>query len=345
MTRLLAALALVLAVLSGVAPACAHEIRPALFEARAQGADLRLFWKQPVQGEVALGLHPVLSNGLLDQPPAEEVVTADHLARTWLVRNKGPDALQGARFGVVGLERSITSVIVHVDTEDGRSRDFLLTPAHPEVVLDVERPGGLAVAAYFGLGVNHILTGIDHLSFVFGLLLLIGPSLRLFKAITAFTLAHSITLALVALGFIAPPPALIEALVALSILFLAVEIVRKERGGASLTIAHPWIIAFAFGLLHGCAFAGALAEVGLPKGEVVPALLLFNLGVEAGQIAFILAALAVGFCLRRLPWTAVRRTAPRLGAVAEALPVLGPVYLIGSVSALWVIERAVLLLS
>lgn len=331
-------LLLILFVLAGcAAPALAHEIRPAYFEVRPEAAGVRVLWKQPTQGAVALALHPALSNGWLAGPPAAEDRAGDHVTRTWRIAGAHPEALQGVRLSVVGLERSITSTVVHLTLSDGRSQDLVLTPDHPTLTFEVERPQGLAVASYFRLGVEHILTGLDHLSFVLGLLLLIGPSLRLLKAVTAFTVAHSITLALVALGLIAPRPALIEALVALSILFLALELIRQSRGGDSLTLRHPWAIAFIFGLMHGCAFAGALSEVGLPKGAVAPALLLFNLGVEAGQIAFIAAALAVGWAARRL--IALPRR-PELAAAAAMLPV----YLIGSVSTLWVIERVVVLI-
>lgn len=326
------------------APAAAHEIRPAYFEARPDVGGVRLIWKQPTQGAVALALHPALSNGWLAGPPAQQEAAGDHLTRIWVIPGARPEALQGVTLSVAGLDRSITSVVAHVALEDGRSQTQLLTPDRPALVFDVVRPQGLAVARYFALGVEHILTGLDHLSFVLGLLLLIGPSLRLLKAVTAFTVAHSITLALTALGFIAPRPALIEALVALSILFLALELIRQRQGGSSLTIRHPWAIAFIFGLMHGCAFAGALAEVGLPKGAAAPALLLFNLGVEAGQIAFIATVLAAVWAGRRLvtPILAQAPTAvtPAAAAVAASLPI----HLIGSTSALWVIERVVTLI-
>lgn len=340
MSRLRRLLLLIAALVGLAAPAAAHEIRPAYFEARPEAGGLRLLWKQPTQGAVALSLHPALSNGWLAAPPTQQDASGDHLTRIWIIPGAHVEALQGVTLSVAGLERSITSVVVHVALSDGRAQDPLLTPDHPTVTFDVARPQGLAVTRYFTLGVEHILTGLDHLSFVLGLLLLIGPNLRLFKAVTAFTVAHSITLALVALGVIAPRPALIEALVALSILFLALELIRQRQGGSSLTLRHPWAIAFIFGLMHGCAFAGALAEVGLPKGAVAPALLLFNLGVEAGQVAFIAAVLALGWAGKRLLAQIPTAVSPAATVAAALLPI----YLIGSTSALWVIERVVTLI-
>jgi hypothetical protein len=181
------------------------------------------------------------------------------------------------------------------------------------------------------LGIGHILTGFDHLMFVLGLLLLIGPNWRLVKAVTAFTVAHSLTLALAALGFVHFPSAIIEALVALSIVFVACELVPLPGRPETLTHRHPWLIAFTFGLLHGLAFAGALAEVGLPKGAEVAALFLFNVGVEIGQLTFIAVAIGAIWALR---W--MRK---RLPVITPAFARVAPAYVIGSCAAFWLIER------
>ena len=183
---------------------------------------------------------------------------------------------------------------------------------------------------YLSLGIEHILLGIDHLLFVFALLL-IAKGWNLVKTITAFTLAHSITLALAALGVVAIPQAPVEAVIALSIVFAAAEVLRAQKGIPSLTSQAPWLMAFAFGLLHGFGFAGALSEIGLPQGQIVSALLFFNLGVEVGQLGFIAAVL--GF-------TAV------LGLLSLRLPTwakLVPPYMIGSIAMLWVIQRVIAL--
>ena len=199
------------------------------------------------------------------------------------------------------------------------------------MVLALAGPRGLAVPAYLALGVQHILTGVDHLMFVLGLLLLIGPTWQLVKTVSAFTVAHSLTLALAALGFLHFPSAVIEALVALSIVFVACELVRPADAPPTLTRRRPWLIAFIFGLLHGLAFAGALAEVGLPGGAAPQALFLFNVGVEIGQLLFIGAALAAIAGLRALG-RALKFDAPAFARVA-------PAYVIGGSAAAWLIER------
>jgi hydrogenase/urease accessory protein HupE len=337
MRRLIqACLAMVCAFLFA-APTAAHEIRPAYLQIRQTPAGYAVLWKQPTQGDMAIRLIPHLSNGWLDTPPSGQTVSASFLIRTWTIATRRADALQGVTVSIEGLERTITDALVHVDLADGRRQDAILRPDTPSLRLDLSKPAGLPIWSYFRLGVTHILTGVDHLSFVLGLLLLVGPRWRLLKAITAFTAAHSITLALTAIGVIQPPSALIEALVALSILFLAVELVRARRGGDSLTIRHPWVIAFAFGLLHGCAFAGALAEVGLPASAVPQALVLFNLGVEAGQLLFVGAALAVGWMFSRLS----ARLPTRVLNLGRATPAYG----IGSFAAFWVFERLAILIS
>ena len=177
------------------------------------------------------------------------------------------------------------------------------------------------------MGVKHILLGIDHLLFVLGLVLIVRSTPRLVKTITAFTLSHSITLALATLGFVHVPQAPVEAVIALSILFLASELARRNRGESGLTARRPWLVAFSFGLLHGFGFAGALSEVGLPETDIPLALLLFNLGVEAGQLLFVAAVLALLWCGRRLA-----TSAPRW--LQDA-----PAYAVGSLAAFWLIER------
>ncbi len=317
------------------AAAQAHEVRPAYLEIHETAPRrFELTWKQPAMGGVALRLVPHLSNGWLSAPPREERITPAYLVRTWQVRATSADPLSGQTLEVAGLERSITDVLVSVRLADGRAFETILKPDHPsaQVAFRAEA-SGLAVPAYFRLGVEHILTGVDHLMFVLGLLLLVGIRWRLVKAITAFTLAHSLTLAASAVGLAHPPSAVIEALVALSIVFVAAELVYARRGEGGIAAAHPWLIAFAFGLLHGFAFAGALAEVGLPKDAIPASLLLFNLGVEAGQLLFVGAAILVVLALRPL-----RR---RLPAALDALAPQLPPYAIGAFAAFWFVERTV----
>lgn len=312
------------------AAAAAHEVRPALVQivATAPG-DYEVTWKRPVVGDMALRLIPHLSSGALETPPAAEQVAPGYMTRVWRVRGGAP--LDGQTLRVEGLEHSVTDVLVRVSTPAGRSLDLVLRPSDPKVRLDLAPAKGIAVPGYLKLGVEHILTGFDHLLFVLGLLLLIGPSWRLVKAVTAFTAAHSLTLALAALGYLRFPSAAIEALVALSILFVAVELTTKGRQDPTLAQRRPWLIAFLFGLLHGMAFAGVLADIGLPQGAAPEALLLFNVGVEIGQLLFIAAVLGV-----MAIWRAVsQRRKWRLPTWSAQIPA----YAIGGLSAYWLIDR------
>jgi len=215
---------------------------------------------------------------------------------------------------------------VAVTLKTGDAVQEVLRPQNPSLTLHIAKTG-LAVPAYLTLGIEHILTGIDHLSFVLGLLLLVRGRVMLLKTITAFTIAHSITLAATTLHLITVQPSLIEALVAFSILFVAVELVHLYRGRVGLTVRYPWLIAFTFGLLHGSAFAGALKEIGLPPNDIPLSLLLFNVGVELGQLLFVAAAMGVIWLISKLP---------------RALPAWTrwvPPYAIGSFSGFWFLER------
>lgn len=331
MSRLLRLAALVLAWWLPAGAASAHEVRPALLQIveRAPGT-YDVTWKQPAVGDLVLRLNPRLSSGALAGPPTAESLSPGFRIRVWRVRGGAP--LDGQTVEVEGLAQSLTDVIVRVTTADGRTLDAVIRPSRPSLRLELSGPAGAAVPTYLRLGVEHILGGVDHLLFVLGLLLLIGPGWPLVKAITAFTAAHSVTLALAALGYISFPAATIEALVALSILFLAVELARPPDAPPTLARRQPWLIAFAFGLLHGMAFAGALAHVGLPAQAAPQALFLFNAGVEIGQLGFIGAVLLAGLAVRpiRRRW---RGRAPRWAGAA-------PVYGLGGLSAYWLIERA-----
>jgi hydrogenase/urease accessory protein HupE len=193
-------------------------------------------------------------------------------------------------------------------------------------------PGWTQVAAtYTVLGVEHILLGIDHLLFILALLLLVRGWGRLAATVTAFTIAHSFTLAAATLGLVHVPQRPVEAAVALSIAFVAAEIVQARRGQPGLTARSPWIAAFAFGLLHGLGFAGALSEVGLPQSAIPAALFFFNIGVEIGQLLFIAAAFAV--------FVTARQAARRLRAPQPSWAWRIPPYAIGSIAAFWVIQR------
>ena len=313
-------------------PAAAHEVRPALVQmVETAPGDYDITWKRPVVGDMALRLTPHLSGGALEKPPTTEQVAPGYMTRVWQVRGGQP--LDGQTLRIEGLDQSVTDVLVRVSAHDGRTLDLVLRPSDPAIQLRLSQASGLAVPGYLKLGVEHILTGFDHLLFVFGLLLLIGPGWRLVKAITSFTLAHSITLTLAALGYLQFPSAAIEALVALSILFVAVELATSGRRDQTLAQRWPWLIAFLFGLLHGMAFAGVLADIGLPKGAATQALLLFNVGVEIGQLAFIGLVLVL-----MSGWRALSR---KLVWSLPAWSARVPAYAIGGLSAYWLIERTI----
>jgi hydrogenase/urease accessory protein HupE len=227
----------------------------------------------------------------------------------------------------------MTDVLVRIQFLDGRVQTELLKPTQPALVV-AERTSAWDVAGtYFALGVEHILTGVDHLLFVLGLMLIVKSGARLLKTVTAFTVAHSITLALATLGIVHVPQAPVEAVIALSIVFVANETAQRQRrdtGDATspgFTARRPWLVAFVFGLLHGFGFAGALAEVGLPQVDIPLALLTFNVGVEAGQLSFIAAVLVVMAIARRIGWRGPHWLAPL------------PSYAIGTLAMFWVIRR------
>ncbi len=330
--RLLACLAALALWIGWALPVAAHEVRPALVQIVETGpGDYDVTWKRPVVGDMALRLVPHLSGGALDKPASAEQVAPGYMTRVWQVRGGPP--LDGQTLSVEGLEQSVTDVLVRVSSPNGRALDLVMRPSDPAVRLSLSPANGIAVPGYLKLGVEHILTGFDHLLFVLGLLLLIGANWRLVKAVTAFTAAHSITLALAALGYLQFPSAAIEALVALSILFVAVELATSRRADPTLAQRRPWLIAFLFGLLHGMAFAGVLADIGLPKGAAPQALLLFNIGVEIGQLMFIGAALALIAAWRALSLK-MRLSLPGWNAQV-------PAYAIGGLSAYWLIERTI----
>jgi Hydrogenase/urease accessory protein len=195
-----------------------------------------------------------------------------------------PGGLGGKRMEFVGLQGTITDVLVRVETRDGAHSTTLVHPSQPWIVIPATR-GAIAVAGTYVMhGVEHILLGYDHLLFVLALILIARKVRQLLTTVTAFTLAHSITLGLSALGVVHVPGPPVEAIIALSILLLACEITRLHRGERSLTAQWPWLVAFAFGLLHGFGFASALAEIGLPRGDIPPALFAFKWASSPGSL-------------------------------------------------------------
>jgi hydrogenase/urease accessory protein HupE len=343
----------------------AHEVRPAFLELteRAPG-EFAVLWKVPALGGTPLAgeelphqqaevtdqqgamktmpcgcpaptaaqlswgvapIHPSMpKDAVIVVPPRVERIFGAEIKR-WTF-STGAQGLDGWEVAVHGQPSTMVDVLVRIAFKDGRVVSHLLRPDAPSFVFHAN-DAGPAAGGYFILGVEHILFGIDHLLFILALVLIVRGVSLLVKTITAFTVAHSITLALATLGMVHVPSAPVEATIALSIVFVALEILRSCRGERGLTERVPWLVAGTFGLLHGFGFAGALSQVGLPANDIPLALLFFNLGVEAGQLAFVVAALGVIALVRRLEFAFPRWTP------------LVPPYAIGSVAMFWVIQR------
>ena len=228
---------------------------------------------------------------------------ADSLVeRRWI--DAGHDGLAGKRIEIAGLQFTITDALVRFEMLDGRNWTVIARPSRPWVEMAAEQTWLETAGAYVMEGVRHILYGPDHLLFVLGLMLIVKGRWMLLKTVTAFTVAHSITLAMATFGYAKVPAAPLNAAIALSILFLGPEIVRAWRGETSFTLRHPWVVAFAFGLLHGFGFASALTGAGLPRQDLPLALVSFNVGVELGQLGFIAVVLAAlrTFSVLQIRW-------------------------------------------
>ncbi len=306
----------------------AHRFAPSLLQVDEIAAQqYNLVWKTPAQGVSKVPLRPLWPQACEASNASQPQLEDTGVVTSWQLQcpSLGENGLVGQTLGVSGLGANQASAMVMVTLLDGRQYQQVLDTEHPEFVVPAQSTTGDVMGDYTGLGIEHIWMGLDHLLFVFGLLLLVGGGARLLWTITAFTIGHSITLSLVTLGFFDYPVALVEFAIALSIFVLAVELTRKAKRDALWR--NPWWLAGGFGLLHGMGFAGALAETGLPQDNLPLALLFFNVGIELGQIAFILAVLAVWYVVRKplAPWQ------------DRLLPV--PVYILGALSAMWCIER------
>ena len=307
--------------------AWAHEVRPAYLEITQPGAmAYTVVWKQPALGDIAVHLVPHLSNGWLDQPPQQQYTAGGFLIRTWRIEARQPDALAGTSITIEGLEYTLTDVLVQIRLFGGRDTDAIIHPDQPPLPISPQAHGPVALPAYLILGIEHILTGPDHLLFVLGLVLIVRGRSMLLKTVTAFTVAHSLTLAATILGLVRLPTTFVETLISLSILLLAPEVLRAQRGETSLTIRYPWAIAFVFGLFHGMGFASGLSALGIQSHDLFSALVLFNLGVELGQLTFIAALLSIARILRTTRMTR--------GSLAARLPA----YAVGIAGAYWTIQ-------
>lgn len=311
---------------AGRLQAVAHEMRPAYLQlAQTTPDQYQVIWKVPARGtDQRLGLYLSFADDVSVKDRVAAFIGGGHVQRMTVEREGG---LTGSPITIDGLSGTFTDALLRLERLDGGELTHRLTPDSPTYIVEAEPIAFRVAWTYFVLGVEHILLGIDHLLFVLALLLIVGDWRKLFWTITAFTIAHSITLALATLGMVNVPGPPVEAIIALSIVFVAAEILRGRQGSPSLTAQWPWLVSFTFGLLHGFGFAGALSEVGLPQSSIPLALLTFNLGVEAGQLTFVATAVLIYTLLRR-----VRFKPP------EWMKLI-PAYAIGGVAAFWVIER------
>jgi hypothetical protein len=328
---MLARALLFLAILCGaVTPVAAHEVRPAYLQIREIApAKYDVLWKTPAQGDMRLALNVVLPPACRDVGESRSTPVGEAFIQRWLSVCEG--GLAGQHIAIENLEASLTDVILRFEPLTGTAKTLRMDGATPRITIPARQSVTDVGVTYFRLGVEHILFGFDHLLFVLCLLMLAGGAARLLGAITAFTVAHSITLAATTFGWLRLPIAPVEACIALSIAFVAAEILRVRQGmsghGTTVTARWPWIAALGFGLLHGLGFASALREIGLPDDAVPLALLFFNLGVEAGQILFVGSMLALAVC-----W---RKYGPRLPSWGWR----APPYVAGVLAAFWFLER------
>lgn len=321
--------ALFVLILLGLLPvlASAHEMRPGYLEIRETATDTYdVLWKVPALGDdMRLGLYLRFEDDVRTvAEPVSGFIGSAHTQRMRIQRENG---LTGTTITIDGLDATYTDVLLRLERANGVEITHRLTPTSPSYVVEAEPGRGQIALTYIMLGVEHILLGIDHLLFVLALLMIVGNFRKLVATITAFTVAHSITLALAALGFVSVPGPPVEAIIALSIVFVAAEIVRMRQGLPVLTVRVPWVVAFTFGLLHGFGFAGALSEIGLPQSAIPLALFSFNIGVEIGQLLFVGGVLVL------------YSIAKRLQPVPPAWAWRVPTYAIGGMAAYWTIDR------
>jgi hydrogenase/urease accessory protein HupE len=310
----------------------AHESRPGYLQLRQTDAvTFNVLWKVPTKGDMRLGIYPRLPENCVDvTPPLTQLVEGAVVERRTVQCVGG---LAGRRISIDGLDGTMTDVIVRFEPLKGVAQSARLSPSNPSMVIEAVPSRFLVAGTYTLLGVEHILLGVDHLLFVLCLLFVAGTGRRLFIIITGFTIAHSLTLAGSALGLVRVPVQPVEAIIALSVLFLAVEIAKNRQD--SLTYRYPILVSSTFGLLHGFGFASVLGEIGLPQHEIVTALLCFNIGVEIGQVIFVGVVLAALILLR---------IAITVSLDAKTYPIPAwirkpAIYTIGTVASYWFIER------
>lgn len=325
-------LALLMLLIVVPSTALSDEFSPALLQIHERDNGwVDVTWKVPVRQNRGLSLTPVLPDFLQAVGP----VTAKQVPGAWVqysTYQTNGHTLTGQTIKIDGLAAVQTDVLIRVKLQNGSQYSTILRAGNDAYTIPEQATKLDVATAYWGMGTVHILEGADHLLFVLALLLIVSGVMPLLKAVTAFTVAHSITLVLATLGVVHMPASPTEAIIALSIVFLAVEIIHKHQGKLGVTERWPWLIAFIFGLFHGLGFAGALSEIGVPQHEVPLALFMFNVGVETGQLLFIAVVLSLIALIKRLPFTLPK-------GAWRIMP-----YSIGSVAAFWTIERVATML-
>lgn len=320
-----------------------HALNPSLLDIRQDDhRAIEVVWKTPLERLPGTSIEPELPAPCRAIRAPAVSYDETSLTTRWTV-DCGEAGLVGQTVAVNGLDDSKTDVLLRISLADGRQLRGVLSARHATYVVPERAPWHRVATSYLSLGIEHILLGFDHLLFVLALLLLVPGGRRLAITITAFTFGHSITLCWVALGLAQVPSAPVEVAIAFSIFILAVELARPAESERSLMRRSPWALATVFGLLHGLGFAGALAEIGLPQGDVPLALLAFNIGIEIGQLVFVGAILGGRQTLRQVirPWLTSHRpwlTNHRVHHWSAGLQA-APVYLIGTLSAFWTLER------
>jgi hydrogenase/urease accessory protein HupE len=305
----------------------AHEMRPAYLQLHQNGDDTYdVFWKVPAVGDnMRLSLYVQMPSACSNRTAPKGFFSAGAYTEQWSVICQG--GLSGSTIRITGLTATLTDVLVRIERIDGSAQVTRLTSSAPSFVVEAAHRRFEVACTYLVLGIEHILTGFDHLLFVSGLLLLVTGIRRLLLTVSAFTLSHTVTLTLATLGFVSVPPAPVEAVIALSILFVAYEVLRKNDSPNGLAQRKPWLVAFSFGLLHGLGFAGGLSAAGLPAHHIPLALGFFSAGVEIGHFSFVALAL--------LLIAAVAKWTFKLPAWSWRIPP----YAIGSVASYWLIAR------
>ncbi len=319
---------IVLILVSFIPTADAHRLQPAYLEINEQSAGkFSILWKRPFISGRPMNIYPQLPSGCSNITEPAVQASASGAIERWLV--DCGSGMTNETIVIDGLPLTQTDTLLRIQLIDGTMHTTVLRPDSPSFLIPEKASKTKVAGSYLLLGIEHILGGFDHLLFVLGLLLIVRSTMLLIKTITSFTLAHSVTLAMATLGFVYVPQAPVEAVIALSIIFLASELAKQHRGETGLTTRAPWLVALTFGLLHGFGFAGALTEVGLPQSDIPLALLFFNVGVEVGQLMFVAGVLVVTWMIHKakVKWP----------AWAEQMPA----YAIGSLAAFWFIQRTV----